>query len=131
MWGGIPSFNPAQRLHEARKRGLKLIVIDPRRTETARKADLHLQCLPGQDVPLLAAMLQVIFAEGLQDRDFVAAETAGAAELAAAVAPFTSVSRRRPGSPPRTSAPQPGSSRAARAATPPAAPAPAWHRTVC
>ena len=31
MWGGIPSFNPARRLHEARKRGLKLIVIDPRR----------------------------------------------------------------------------------------------------
>lgn len=89
MWGGIPSFNPAQRLHEARKRGLKLIVIDPRRTETARKADLHLQCLPGQDVPLLAAMLQVILTEGLQDRDFVAEETAGAAELAAAVAPFT------------------------------------------
>lgn len=89
MWGGIPSFNPAQRLHEARKRGLKLIVIDPRRTETARKADLHLQCLPGQDVPLLAAMLQVIFAEGLQDHGFVDAETEGAAALEAAVAPFT------------------------------------------
>ena len=89
MWGGIPSFNPAQRLHEARKRGLKLIVIDPRRSETARKADLHLQCLPGQDVPLLAAMLQVIFAEGLQDSAFLAAETEGAAALVAAVAPFT------------------------------------------
>ena len=89
MWGGIPSFNPAKRLHEARQRGLKLIVIDPRRTESARKADLHLQCLPGQDVPLLAAMLNVIITEGLCDRAFIEAETEGLAALAAAVAPFT------------------------------------------
>jgi len=89
MWGGIPSFNPAKRLHEARQRGLKLIVIDPRRTESARKADLHLQCLPGQDVPLLAAMLKVIITEGLCDRAFIEAETEGFGALAAAVAPFT------------------------------------------
>ena len=89
MWGGIPSFNPAKRLHEARQRGLKLIVIDPRRTESARKADLHLQCLPGQDVPLLAAMLNVIITEGLCDRAFIEAETEGFSALAAAVAPFT------------------------------------------
>lgn len=89
MWGGIPSFNPARRLHEARKRGLKLIVIDPRRSETARKADLHLPCLPGQDVPLLAGMLRVIIEEGLVDQAFVDAETEGFAQLRAAVAPFT------------------------------------------
>jgi anaerobic selenocysteine-containing dehydrogenase len=89
MWGGIPSFNPAKRLHEARARGLKLIVIDPRVTETARKADLHLQCLPGHDVELLAAMLQVIFTEGLHDESFVTAETQGAEALRAAVQPFT------------------------------------------
>ena len=89
MWGGIPTFNPAKRLHEARGRGLRLIVIDPRVTETARKADIHLQCLPGHDVELLAAMLNVIFAEGLQDSEFVAAETQGFAALQAAVSPFT------------------------------------------
>ena len=89
MWGGIPSFNPAKRLHEARKRGLKLIVIDPRRSETARKADLHLQCLPGQDVPLLAAMLRVIIEEGLFDRSFVETETEGFDGLREAVAMFT------------------------------------------
>jgi len=88
MWGGIPSFNPARRLHEARKRGLKLLVIDPRRSETARKADLHLQCLPGQDVPLLAAMIHVIINEKLFDAEFVNAETVGFNELTAAVAPF-------------------------------------------
>ncbi len=89
MWGGIPSFNPARRLHEARKRGLKLIVIDPRRSETARKADLHLQCLPGQDVPLLASMLRVIIEEGLYDQAFVDAETEGFAQLRETVAAFT------------------------------------------
>jgi len=71
MWGGIPAFNPAKRLHEARRRGLKLIVIDPRVTESARKADIHLQCLPGHDVELLAAMLHVILDEGLQDATFI------------------------------------------------------------
>lgn len=89
MWGGIPSFNPARRLHEARKRGLKLIVIDPRRSETARKADLHLQCLPGQDVALLAAMLRVIVEEGLHDKAFVEAETEGFAQLRETVAAFS------------------------------------------
>ena len=89
MWGGIPTFNPAKRLHEARARGLRLIVIDPRVTETARKADIHLQCLPGHDVELLAAMLNVIFAEGLHDSGFVAAETQGFEALRSAVAPFT------------------------------------------
>jgi len=89
MWGGIPTFNPAKRLHEARAGGLKLIVIDPRVTETARKADIHLQCLPGHDVELLAAMLNVIFSEGLQDSSFVAAETQGFEALRSAVAPFT------------------------------------------
>ena len=88
MWGGIPSFNPARRLHEARKRGLKLIVIDPRRSETARKADLHLQCLPGQDVPLLASMIYVIIKEQLFDRAFISAETEGFEQLTAAVEEF-------------------------------------------
>jgi anaerobic selenocysteine-containing dehydrogenase len=89
MWGGIPAFNPAKRLHEARQRGLKLIVVDPRVTETARKADLHVQCLPGRDVELLAAMLNVIVAERMQDVAFVATETEGFEALRAAVAPFT------------------------------------------
>ena len=89
MWGGIPPFNPAKRLHEAKKRGLKLIVIDPRRTESARKADIHLQCLPGHDPEILAAIIRVIIDEDLYDRDFVAAEVNGFDELAAAVEPFT------------------------------------------
>ncbi|MBT8078444.1 MAG: molybdopterin-dependent oxidoreductase, partial [Gammaproteobacteria bacterium] len=89
MWGGIPPFNPAKRLHDAKKRGLKLIVVDPRRTECARKADIHLQCLPGHDPEILAAMMQVIIEEELYDKDFVAAETEGFEELRDTVCEFT------------------------------------------
>src|SRR6185312_15805037 len=48
-----------------------LIVIDPRRTETAEMADIHLPVRPGTDAFLLAALLAVIVAEGLQDRAFL------------------------------------------------------------
>lgn len=89
MWGGIPPFNPAKRLHDAKQRGLKLIVVDPRRTKSARKADIHLQCLPGHDPEILAAMIHVVIAEALYDEDFVAAETRGFEDLSAAVRPFT------------------------------------------
>ncbi len=89
MWGGIPPFNPAKRLHDAKKRGIRLIVVDPRRSECARKADIHLQCLPGHDPEILAAMIQVIINEQLHDREFVATETSGFDDLSAAVQPFT------------------------------------------
>ncbi len=88
MWGGIPAFNPAKRLHDEKKRGLKLIVIDPRCSETARKADIHLQCLPGFDCDILAAMIHVILDESLQDSAFIAAETEGLEELRQAVSDF-------------------------------------------
>jgi len=89
MWGGIPAFNPAHRLHEAKKRGLKLIVIDPRLTETARHADIHLQCLPGHDPEILAAIINVIIREQRYDAEFVRDETQGFDALQRAVAPFT------------------------------------------
>jgi len=89
MWGGVPPFNPARRLHQARKRGLKLIVIDPRLSETARKAELHLQCLPGHDPAIVASMIHVIVSEGLHDEDFVREETRGFEDLMTAVSAFT------------------------------------------
>ncbi len=55
---GVPCNNPAARLKEAVERGLQLIVIDPRRTETARRAHIHLQPRPGEDPALLADMEQ-------------------------------------------------------------------------
>ncbi len=65
MWGGVPVNNPAQVLKDRLKAGMKLIVIDPRRTEVARAAAIHLQPKAGEDVSILAAMLHVIFEEGL------------------------------------------------------------------
>jgi anaerobic selenocysteine-containing dehydrogenase len=87
--GGIPNQNPGRRLKRRLDAGMKLIVVDPRRTETARRAHLHLQARPGEDAALLAAMLQVVFAENLVDRAFVEENVAGVEALREAVAPFT------------------------------------------
>jgi len=70
-------------VQEARTRGARFIVVDPHRNRTAESADLHLQIEPGTDAALALAMMHVIFAEGLADRDFLRAETIGADELAA------------------------------------------------
>ena len=55
-----------RRLKELTARGGRLVVVDPRRTETARLADRHLFIRPGTDALLLLALLQVIFDEGLE-----------------------------------------------------------------
>ena len=88
-WGGIPQYNPGKRLHDALKRGLKLIVIDPRRTESARRAHLHLQCKPGEDPTILAAIVHVLIRDALYDRDFVRDEAVGFDALKQAVERFT------------------------------------------
>ncbi len=56
---------------------LKIIVVDPRRTDTASAADLHLPILPGTDVALFNAMLHVLLREGLADMDYIRAHTEG------------------------------------------------------
>ena len=86
---GIPGQNPAQRVKEATGRGMKLIVIDPRRSQTASRAAIHIQPRPGEDVPILAAMINVIISENLCDTEFLAENVEGFDELAAAVAAFT------------------------------------------
>jgi anaerobic selenocysteine-containing dehydrogenase len=85
--GGL-SVNPGRRLRDAQARGLRLVVIDPRRSELADFADLFLQPRPGEDPTLLAAMLNVILREERFDREFVQAHTRGVEELASALAPF-------------------------------------------
>lgn len=81
--------NPVKALKEAKARGVTLLVIDPRRTETGAFADRLLQPLPGEDATLIAGMLHLIFAHGWADEAFLAANANGAATLRAAVAPFT------------------------------------------
>jgi anaerobic selenocysteine-containing dehydrogenase len=61
----------------------KLVVVDPRRTETAERADVHLAVRPGGDAHLLLAMLGAIVQEGLFDRKFIAERTVGFDEVAA------------------------------------------------
>jgi formate dehydrogenase major subunit len=61
----------------AKRRGTKLIVIDPRQIELARLADCHLAVRPGANIPLLNAMAHVIVAEHLVDRAFVDERVAG------------------------------------------------------
>jgi nitrate reductase NapA len=52
-------------------KGVKIVVLDPRRTPTSRVADLHLSFTPGTDLAILNAMAQVLFAEGLVDEAFI------------------------------------------------------------
>jgi anaerobic selenocysteine-containing dehydrogenase len=80
---------PAQLLRDFRTWGTDLIVIDPRRTEFARTAKLHLQPRPGEDPAVLAAMLKVILDEHRYDVEFVAQNVSGLESLRRAVAPFT------------------------------------------
>ncbi len=81
--------NPVKRLKEAKGRGMKLIVIDPRLTETARFADIHLQPLPGEDCAIVAGMLRLILERGWEDKDFCAQHVADLDLLKVAVVPFT------------------------------------------
>jgi len=85
----MPAQNPAWRLTEAVAAGLKLIVIDPRRTQTAARAAVHLQPRPGHDAAILAAMIHVIMAEGLYDAQFLTDHAEGLDGLRSAVARWT------------------------------------------
>jgi anaerobic selenocysteine-containing dehydrogenase len=88
MNGGLGA-NPARRLHQARQRGMKLVVIDPRLSDCAKQADVFLQGKPGEDGAILAGLIRAMLKAGAVDHDFIAAETEGLAALEAAVEPFT------------------------------------------
>jgi formate dehydrogenase major subunit len=68
--------------------GTRLLVVDPRRTELAALADVHLQPRPGTNVPLLNALAHVMLEEKLVDADFVSARATGLAGLGAFLADF-------------------------------------------
>ena len=87
--GGLQGTNPFVALRQARERGLKLIVIDPRRTELASAADLWLQVQPGEDPTLLAGMIRHILSTEAHHREFCARYVDGVEDLRAAVDPFT------------------------------------------
>ena len=72
----------ARRVFRAKAKGAKVIYTDPRKTATARYlADIHLQLKSGTDAALINAMMSIILAEGLENKEFIASKTAGFDEL--------------------------------------------------
>jgi len=73
---GIPNARDTLK-HFQKDEARTLVVVDPRRTETAKMADIHLQLKPGTDAFLMAAMLSIIVREGLHDEAFLNAHCHG------------------------------------------------------
>ena len=72
----------ARRVLRAKAKGAKVFYTDPRNTATAKHlADMHLQLKSGTDAALINAMMSIILAEGLEDKEFIALKTAGFDEL--------------------------------------------------
>jgi len=92
IWGGNPvntQVNVMPHAMTTKKRGATLVVIDPYRTGTAEKADIHLAPRPGSDGALACAMMHVLFAEGFADCDYLRKYTDDPDALAAHVATRT------------------------------------------
>jgi anaerobic selenocysteine-containing dehydrogenase len=84
------AHNPRKKLKEEIAKGqLKVLIVDPRHTETARFADVFLQPLPGEDATIIAGMIRRILDQGWEDKEFVEQHVAQLEELRLAVAPFT------------------------------------------
>jgi len=79
IWGGNPAHTQINFMHwtqkARRERGARLVVIDPYRTATAEKADLHLALKPGTDGALACAVMHVLLVEELADRAYLARYT--------------------------------------------------------
>ncbi len=83
----VPDFR--HRLKTLQDRGGKMVLIDPRRSETAAVADEHHFIHPGSDAAFLAALLNTLYAEDLIDPKHLAAYTDGITEVGQAIAAFT------------------------------------------
>jgi anaerobic selenocysteine-containing dehydrogenase len=92
LWGVNPGHSGIHImpfLKQARERGAKVIVIDPRATGIARQADLFLQVRPGTDLPVALAVHRYLFESGRADQAFLTEHTTGADQLRAKAAPWT------------------------------------------
>jgi formate dehydrogenase alpha subunit len=72
-----------------KERGAKIVVVDPRRIQISRLADLHLRPRPGTDVAWINGLMNVIISEGLQDQAFIEERTEGYEELRQVVLKYT------------------------------------------
>ena len=92
IWGSNPIASNLHfwtRAQEAKRRGAKLVAIDPYRSATAEKCHEHIALLPGTDGALALAMMNVLIAENLVDRDYIDRYTTGFDALAARAAEWT------------------------------------------
>ncbi len=88
LWGKNPAETNVQEMihiEAARRRGAKVVVIDPRRTLTADKADLLIRPRPGTDAALALAMARVIIDRRLTDNDFICRHVKGFDQFAASL----------------------------------------------
>ena len=79
----------ATHVMEAKERGAKIVVVDPRKIHIARMADLYLQPRPGTNVAWINGMMNIIIGEGLHDEDFIEERTEGFEELRELVSKYT------------------------------------------
>ena len=92
IWGGNPiasNLHFWMRAQEAKRRGAKLIAIDPYRSLTAEKCHQHIALLPGTDAALALGMMHVLIKEDLLDHDYIAQHTTGFEQLEARAAEWT------------------------------------------
>jgi anaerobic selenocysteine-containing dehydrogenase len=93
LWGMNPATSASTTLWPAvlatRRKGVPLVVIDPRRTRPARRADLHLAPLPGTDATLAMGLLYLMIKQGRYDPDFVNRWTIGFDALTEQTATYT------------------------------------------
>ncbi len=92
LWGQNPSatgIHMVPVIERAMAAGAKLVVIDPRRTPLARRADLHLAVRPGTDLPIALAVIRALFAGGHAATEFLAAHARGVDELRQRAEPWT------------------------------------------
>ncbi len=131
--GGLQGTDPFVKLRQARARGLKLIVLDPRRTELAAAADVWLQVQPGEDPTLLAGIIRHILTNDLHDRGVLRSVggRCGRARRRGGAVHAGLRGRSGAGARPRTWWPRPSCSPPARAERRERAPDPTWRRTPC
>jgi anaerobic selenocysteine-containing dehydrogenase len=92
LWGVNPSatgIHLVPVIERARQAGAKLVVIDPRATPLARRADLHLAVRPGADLPVALAAIHAMFERGHADRAFLARHAEQVDELARRASAWT------------------------------------------
>ena len=92
IWGSNPITSSVHFwaiAQEAKRRGAKLIAIDPHRTDTALKCHEHIALMPGTDAALALGLMHLLIAEGRIDQDYVARHTLGFEALAERASAWT------------------------------------------